>query len=146
MQAYYNYMVNMAVLLGAERPRAELEMKEALMLELQLAELALPREERRNKTALYNPTTLGELQKSYPEVPLVKYINAVTGYQPADVTEAEIVNVAVPSFIPAVRALLATIPDMIEHPVSYGTWEEREMISRKSQEDVDQLGTELHVV
>ena len=48
VQAYYNYMVNMAVLLGAERPRAEEEMKEALMLELQLAELSLPREERRN--------------------------------------------------------------------------------------------------
>ena len=40
----------------------------------------------------------------------------------------------------------ATIPDMIGHPVSYGTWEEREMISRKSQEEVDQLDAELHAV
>merc|ERR1711952_123646 len=62
-------MVNMAVLLGAEQPRAEQEMKEALMLELKLAELSLPREERRNMTALYNPTRLGDLQKSSPEVP-----------------------------------------------------------------------------
>ena len=120
VQAYYNYMVNMAVLLGAERARAEQEMKEALMLELKLAEFALPREERRNKTALYNPTRLGELQKSYPEVPLVKYINAVTGYSPADVTEEEIVNVAVPAFIPAVRAHLATVPARVQ--ANYILW------------------------
>ena len=120
VEAYYNYMVNMAVLLGAERPRAEKEMKEALQLELQLVQFALPREERRNKTALYNPTTLAELQKEYPELPLVKYINAVTGYKPADVTEEEIVNVAVPAFIPAVRKHLATVPARVQ--ANYILW------------------------
>ena len=40
----------------------------------------------------------------------------------------------------------ATIPDMVRSPVSYGTWEDREMISRKPQDEVDQLGTELHTV
>ena len=85
VEAYYNYMVNMAVLLGAERPRAELEMKEALQLELQLAQLSLPWEEKRNQTGLYHPTTLAHLQKEYPELPLVKYINAVTMLH--DVTE-----------------------------------------------------------
>ena len=121
VQAYYNFMVNMAVLLGAVRPRAEQEMKEALMLELKLAELSLPREERRNMTALYNPTRLGDLQKSYPEVPLVKFLNAVTWLPPADeITEDEIVNVAVPAFIPAVRALLATVPARVQ--ANYIIW------------------------
>ena len=121
VQAYYNFMVNMAVLLGAERPRAEQEMKEALMLELKLAELSLPREEMRNMTALYNPTRLGDLQKSYPEIPLVKLLNAVTWLPPADeITEDEIVNVAVPAFIPAVRALLATVPARVQ--ANYILW------------------------
>ena len=120
VQAYYNYMVNMAVLLGADRARAELEMKEALMLELDLAELTLPSEERRNQTALYHPTTLAELQKSYPELPLVTYINAVTDYPPADVTEEEIVDVVVPAFIPAVRTLLATVPARVQ--ANYMIW------------------------
>jgi len=49
VQAYYNYMINMAVLLGADRERARVELKESLMLELKLVEFALPREKRRNK-------------------------------------------------------------------------------------------------
>ena len=48
VQAYYNYMINIAVLLGADKERAKEEMKEALMLELKLSELSLPREKRRN--------------------------------------------------------------------------------------------------
>ena len=136
VQAYYNYMVNLAVLLGADRPRAEEEMKEALMLELQLAELALPREKRRNQTALYNPTTLAELQKDYPEVPVVKYINAVTGYPPADVKEDEIINVAVPAFIPAVRALLATVPARVQ--ANYIMWRNvKSQVSYLSEEALD---------
>ena len=118
VEAYYNYMVNMAVLLGAERPRAELDMKEALMLELQLAQLSLPWEEKRNQTALYHPTTLAHLQKEYPELPLVKYIKAVTMLD--DVTEEEIVNVVVPDFIPAVRALLAKVPARVQ--ANYILW------------------------
>ena len=40
----------------------------------------------------------------------------------------------------------ATLPDMVEQPVSYGTWEEQEMISRRSQQEIDQLDKELHEV
>ena len=40
----------------------------------------------------------------------------------------------------------ATIPEMIGQPVPYGTWEEQEMISRRSQKEIDQLGRELHEV
>ena len=113
VQAYYNYMINIAVLLGADKERAKEEMKEALMLELKLSEFSLPREKRRNKTALYNPMTLAEVQKMYPEVPLVSYINAVTDYEPANVAEDEVVNVAVPAFITKVRDHLATVPPRV---------------------------------
>ena len=63
---YYDYMVNMAVLLGAERARARHEMREALGLELRLAEFSLPRETRNNYTALHNPVTLAKLQTLFP--------------------------------------------------------------------------------
>ena len=63
---YYDYMVNMAVLLGAERARARHEMREALGLELNLAEFSLPRETRNNYTALHNPVTLAQLQTLFP--------------------------------------------------------------------------------
>ena len=120
VQAYYNYMINMAVLLGADRERARVELKESLMLELKLVEFALPREKRRNKTALHNPMALSEVQKLYPEFPMESYINTMIDYEPSNVDSSEIVNVAVPTFISQVRDLLATVPARVQ--ANYMMW------------------------
>jgi len=61
VQQYYTYMVNSAVLLGADLDFAKKDLKESLMFEIDLANITVPSEERRNATALYNPTTLGAL-------------------------------------------------------------------------------------
>lgn len=61
VQAYYQYMIDAAVLLGADEARAKKELKESLMFEIALANLNAPREERRDANKLYNPTTIGEL-------------------------------------------------------------------------------------
>jgi len=106
VQAYYNYMVNTAVFLGANEDVAKAEMKEALELELKIAEISLPREERRNKTALYNPMTLKKVQAMYPEIPLVKYVNHILGSADVTVDENEVVNVAVPKYITDFRELM----------------------------------------
>ena len=62
---------------------------------LQLVELALPKEARRNKTALYNPMPLRAVQEMYPELPLVEYVNGITLYEPANVDEDEVDNVTI---------------------------------------------------
>ena len=49
VQAYHKLMVSMAVMLGAEGAQAMEEMKEALLLERELAEFSLTKEKRRNK-------------------------------------------------------------------------------------------------
>lgn len=41
MQAYYEYMVDIATLLGAERHRAEVELKESLQFEMKLANVSV---------------------------------------------------------------------------------------------------------
>merc|ERR1712123_213855 len=109
VQAYYNYMVQTAVFMGAEEEVAKVEMKEALELELKLAEMSLPREERRNKTALYNPMTIKEVQELYPQIPLLQYINDILDVT-ADLTvdENEVVNVAVPKYITDFREYIAS--------------------------------------
>jgi len=61
VQFYYQYMVNSAVLLGANKSRAEKELKESLLFEIALANISAPKEERRDPNKLYNPVTLGEL-------------------------------------------------------------------------------------
>ena len=136
VQNHYNYMIDIAVLLGADRERAKEEMKEALMLEIKLSEFSLPREKRRNKTALYNPMTLAEVQKMYPEVPLVSSINAVIDYEPANIDSTEIVNVAVPAFIGQVRELLATVPARVQ--ANYIMWRNvKSQVSYLSEEALD---------
>jgi membrane metallo-endopeptidase-like protein 1 len=61
VQYYYKYMVDTAVLLGAESESALNELKESLLFEISLANITVPKEERQNASVLYNPTTLGEL-------------------------------------------------------------------------------------
>lgn len=40
VQAYYEYMVDIATLLGADRARAEVELKESLQFEMKLANVS----------------------------------------------------------------------------------------------------------
>ena len=92
----FEILVKVAVLFGANKKRAEKEMKEVVQLELKLANFTLPAEQKRNQTATYHPMPLSEVQKLYHEVPLVQYIKAITG---AEVTEEEVVNVESPAYI-----------------------------------------------
>ena len=111
VKAYLQYMVDSAVFLGANREVALTEMKDALDLELKIAEMTLPREERRNKTALYNTMTIKEASALYPKLPWVEYINAVLSLdRMVSVDENEVVNVAVPKYIEEFGKLIATVP------------------------------------
>ena len=96
VQVYYQFLVNLAVQFGANKQRAEEEMKAAVQLEINLAKFTLTEEQKRNASAVYNPMPLSEAQKLFPEVPLVQYIKAILG---VDVTEEEVVNVVSPDYI-----------------------------------------------
>lgn len=61
IQHYYKFMIDTAVYLGATKEKAEEELRKSLDFEFALAHITVPREERRNATFLYNPTTIGEL-------------------------------------------------------------------------------------
>jgi membrane metallo-endopeptidase-like protein 1 len=61
-------MVDAAVLLGVDIDTAKTELKQIVEFEIKLANISAPKEERRNDTKLYNPTTLGEI-KSGPGLP-----------------------------------------------------------------------------
>lgn len=131
VQAYLNFMVDNAVIFGANRTAAEKELKEALEFEIQLAkvsvinlksyscyikshchkkmsfQISLPKEERRNATALYNPTTIDKLQESYPYLNWDDYINALL---PQDLTvygNETVIN-AVPEFFKQLETVLSS--------------------------------------
>lgn len=107
--AYYEYMVDIAVIYGADRSRAERELRESLEFEIALANISLPNEKRRNATALYNPMLLKDVQLKYPYIPWVEYINALLP-EGLNVTENETIVVSVPSFFEDLGKLLEQTP------------------------------------
>jgi predicted metalloendopeptidase len=109
VQAYYSYQVDMAVLYGAERSRAEKEMRESLDFEFALANISLPSEKRRNATALYNPMTIKELQVKYPYIQWLEYFNAILPKE-VHVTDDETIIVSVISFFDELGNLLERTP------------------------------------
>lgn len=112
VSAYYNYMVDIAVKLGADRDRATRELKESLEFEIALANISLPNEKRRNATLLYNPYTLKELQVLFSYVPWVEYINTILP-KSVRVDENEIVIVYVPSYFQNLEVLLKSTPKRV---------------------------------
>ena len=70
-------MVDVATLLGADPDFARSEMMAVLRFEMHLANISLPREERRNASRLYNPMSIKELSKLDPKTPWLAYINNI---------------------------------------------------------------------
>ncbi|RZB41499.1 endothelin-converting enzyme 2-like, partial [Asbolus verrucosus] len=73
---FLDYMVDVAVLMGAQEKRARVEQKEVMQFLLKLAQIS---EEARaaNGTRLYNPFSVSELQTEFPNVTWYEYINRI---------------------------------------------------------------------
>jgi predicted metalloendopeptidase len=99
VQAYFTYMVETAVFFGAIRDQAEKELEEVLELELKVAAMSQPKEERRNVTALYNPLPLSQLKTFWPGIDWVEHMNQVLDHPNVTVTGTEVVNLATPSYM-----------------------------------------------
>lgn len=119
VKAYYDYMVDIATLLGANRDRAEKELKESLEFEIKLANISLPLEQRRNATSLYNPMTIAELEKKFPKIPWLRYINRLLAPH-VEVGLDEITIVSVPKYISELEVLLETTPKRVQ--ANYVMW------------------------
>ncbi|XP_063988790.1 neprilysin-2 isoform X2 [Diachasmimorpha longicaudata] len=119
VKAYYNYMVDIAVILGAKRDIAEKQLLQSLKFEIKLANISLPNEKRRNATLLYNPMTIAQLSQAYPSIPWKDYFNRLL--PPAiRVDENEVAIVNVPSFISSLEKLLRETPKRIQ--ANYVMW------------------------
>ncbi|XP_014207883.1 neprilysin-2 [Copidosoma floridanum] len=112
VKAYYDYMVDIAQILGADGDYAAEQLKESLEFEIKLANISLPSEKRRNATALYNAMTIAELSKRFPSIPWIEYFNTILA-PTTSVTEDEVVVVDVPSFITELEKLLVQTPKRV---------------------------------
>ncbi|XP_065215808.1 neprilysin-2 isoform X2 [Planococcus citri] len=117
--AYYKYMVDIAVLFGADRNRATKELRESLDFEIQLANISLPLEERRNATKLYNPMNITYIQRQFPSIPWLEYINTILA--PTNkISESEVVIINTPQYLHNLETLLSKTPKRIQ--ANYVMW------------------------
>ncbi|XP_055373967.1 neprilysin-2 [Condylostylus longicornis] len=106
VDAYYKYMIDIAVIFGADREKATEELKESIEFEMALANISLSNEKRRNTTNLYNPITLKQLQMEYTYMDWLDYINSLLP-KSIQIDENEIINISVPDFLKNLGSLLA---------------------------------------
>jgi len=80
---YYRYMVDIAVLFGADRQRAIKEMGESLEFEIELAKIAMSSEEG-NDITNHHRMKLADLQQKIPSIPWQDYLNKYYNIQQED--------------------------------------------------------------
>ena len=116
VKAYFKYMIDTAVLFGANEEIARSELEEVMNFESKLAKISAPKEERRNDTKLYNPTTLGEMSTDNGKMFLESWTTYVSDLFHFDVffrslvtiTESEKVIIRDPKFFEQLSSVLQT--------------------------------------
>jgi len=120
VQAYQEYMQDVALLLGADKDTVINDIKETIKFEIELAKISLPREERRDASKLYNPMKVSELTTLDPTTPWLEYINTILTTDIVQVSGDEIIIVDVPNYITSFSQLLQTTPKRVQ--ANYLMW------------------------
>lgn len=118
LKAYHRYMIEVAVLLGADRRYASDEMKKVLHFETLLANVSIPEADRQDTGAIYEKLTLAELERQVPDIRWRDYLNAFLPEQPVDDSEP-IVSYAMNYFQELGRLLSRTDRRIVQN---YALW------------------------
>ena len=118
LKAYHRYMTEVAVLLGADRRYASDEMKKVLHFETLLANISTPEADRQDTGAIYDQTTLLELERRVPDIRWREYLNAFLPERPAQDSEP-IVSYAMNYFQELGRLLTRTERRIVQN---YALW------------------------
>ncbi|XP_011861521.1 PREDICTED: endothelin-converting enzyme 2-like isoform X2 [Vollenhovia emeryi] len=106
LKAYHNYMVSVAILLGANPHSASEEFDRVIALEKQLANASLPEADRHDTSAMYRKLTLQELQQEVPQLQWLIYLRTFIN---APINEKELVVMyAMPYFVQMGRIISRT--------------------------------------
>ncbi|RWS03047.1 neprilysin-2-like protein, partial [Dinothrombium tinctorium] len=115
--AYLRFMIEVALLLGADHEYAKREMFETLEFEIKLANASKPEADRHDTGAMYKRMTIAELQRSVPEFNFLLYLNS---YLPIEVFEEEKIVVYALDYLKTVSKLLVRTDPKIIH--NYAIW------------------------
>ncbi|XP_066475738.1 endothelin-converting enzyme 2 [Tiliqua scincoides] len=87
LAAYLDYMVELGMLLGGAKASTEEQMQEVLELEIQLANLTVPQDERRDDEKIYHKLNIAELQALAPAIDWLDFMSYFLS--PLELTDAE---------------------------------------------------------
>lgn len=79
VKAYLEYMVDIAVMMGASRETAQQELTASLQFESRLRNITKSNEEYRKMSKLSNLVTISHLEHKYPSIPWRNHIGRIIG-------------------------------------------------------------------
>ncbi|XP_063903442.1 neprilysin-2-like isoform X1 [Zophobas morio] len=109
VQAYHNYMVKIAIAFGAESERAHKHMRDVIELDIALTRITVPSEKRRNSSLEDNPFTIKDLEKEFPYVPWLEYINTML-YPVKTMTYDDRITVTLPQYFYELEKIIRSTP------------------------------------
>ncbi|RUS76024.1 hypothetical protein EGW08_016229, partial [Elysia chlorotica] len=107
LQAFEKRLKDVAVALGADENVAAEDASDVLDLEIQLANITTPQEQRRDFSKMYNPTTLGALRQNYSYLDIPRGVRAAFTLSNVTLDDDQDVTVYFPSFFEKLEGVLA---------------------------------------
>lgn len=104
IHAYLQYMVDTAVLFGANQTDAERDMYQVLQFETKIANITKPSSERHDTGAIYNKMSIGDLARDVPKFRWMQYFSKFLPYSLSN--DEKIVSFA-PEYMKDIADLLA---------------------------------------
>ncbi|KAF2893714.1 hypothetical protein ILUMI_12458, partial [Ignelater luminosus] len=114
VKAYYSFLVDLAVIFGANKSTAEKEMKDALDFETNLTKIGLSKEERLDVTSTTNLMTVAEMQQKFPGIPWQKFLENLGNDPTLKILPSTVVNVVVPDYLVKLQQLIAKTPKRVQ--------------------------------
>ncbi|XP_076451587.1 endothelin-converting enzyme homolog isoform X3 [Babylonia areolata] len=107
LSAYLKYMVKINELLAPGRhPNLTQHMTDVIKFEASLAEITTPAEERRDEEKFYHKMTVGDLQRRFPMIDWIHFLNSFLEGTGAKVNETEEVVVYAPEYLEKLCSIL----------------------------------------
>ncbi|KAF5306388.1 hypothetical protein FQA39_LY08897 [Lamprigera yunnana] len=113
VKIYYEYLIDLAVIFGADRRTAETELKDSVLFEIALAKITLSKEERRNVSTLTNIMPLSTIVEKFPVIPWREFLQNLANSPNIVITEDEELDIGVPQFLIDLNTLLQNTPKRV---------------------------------
>ncbi|XP_071145795.1 endothelin-converting enzyme homolog isoform X1 [Mytilus edulis] len=106
LKAYLKYLTKVGVLLGEEENSTRQQMIDVIEFETQIANITIPREERRDEEKIYHKITIGKLQENSTFVNWNKFFNKLFSAVNIKLTPAEPIVAYSPKFLKEISDLV----------------------------------------